>query len=147
MKGETEDGSRARRGFGLWRLLPFFGLLLLVFGNARHGFDGHADQDGARMIFFALFLAGFVAVYGRPTLFGAGVTASVEARRRTSRFAAIGVAALAVAGAALFSQAGWLGLWTPQSRADWQVAALDLGAAWLYLLHFHAAATWAREAD
>jgi hypothetical protein len=146
MKAETEDRSQGRRGFGLWRLLPCFGLLLLVVGNARHGYGGHADQDGARTIFFALFLGGFVAVYGRPSLFGAGVTASPEARQRSSRFAAMIVAGLAIAAAALFSQAGWLGLWTPRSRSDWQIVAMDLAAAWLYFLHFHAAATWQRDA-
>lgn len=147
MKTGTEDQPQSRRGFGLWRLLPSFGMLLLAAGNVRHGFGGPADHDGARTAFLALFLAGFIAVYGRPTLFGAGVTASREMRARTSRFAAILVAAIAVAGAALFSQAGWLGLWTPRSRADWQLVAVDLAAAWLYLLHFHAAATWRGETD
>jgi hypothetical protein len=134
------EGSEVERGrgLGLWRLLPFFGLLLLPVGNLRHAFAMPGDTDGARTLFFGLFIAGFVAVYGQPSLFGGGVTAPRAARQRTSRFAAIAVAAIALVGAAAFSQAGWLGLWTPRSRTDWLVVALNLGAAWLYLLHFHA---------
>jgi hypothetical protein len=138
--------DRGGRGLGLWRLPPYFGLLLLAVGIVRHGLGGPVDPDGARTAFFALFLAGFIAVYGRPALFGAGATAPRPARERTSRFAAMLVGALALAGAAAFSQAGWLGLWTPRTRTDWQMVALDLASVWLYALHFHAAWSERREA-
>jgi hypothetical protein len=143
----NEGGVRRGTGLKLSRLLPGFGLLLLAIGNIRHAIGGPADADGARTTFFALFLAGFIAIYGQPSLFGAGITAPKAARERSSCFAAILVAGVALAAAALFSQAGWLGLWTPRTRADWLMVALDLGSVWLYALHFHAAATWPRKPD
>jgi hypothetical protein len=152
MRDQRDETVSEAKGSGrrLWRLLPAFGLLLLVVGNVRHGLAGHADHDGARTVFLALFLAGFVAIYGQPSLFGAGTPATIEGkarRARSTRFAASLVAALALGAAALFSQAGWLGLWSPTSRADWQVVAMDLAAAWLYALHFHAAWNERGEAD
>lgn len=140
---DATDGSETqkRRGLQLWRLLPFAGALLLFAGNVRHGLAGHSDHDGGRTVFFALFLAGFVAIYGQPPLFGAGVATTAEARaarQRAFAFAATCVAGIALVAAALFSQAGWLGIWTPRSRADWELVALDLASIWLYALHFHA---------
>jgi hypothetical protein len=147
----SDDGTRQGRGIsglGLWRLLPYAGVLLLVLGNVRHGLGGHDDHEGPRTVFFALFLAAFIAAYARPSLVQprAALTPGDRlARRRTSQVAATCLAWAALIGSALCSQSGWLPIWVPRTGSDWELVTLDLAAAGLYILHFHAVWTWGRD--
>ena len=148
----SDEGTRQSRGIGglgLWRLLPYAGVLLLVLANVRHGLGGHDDHEGPRTAFFALFLAAFIAAYARPSLVlaRAALTAAERlARRRSGQVAATALAWAALIGCALCSQSGWLPIWVPRTGSDWELLTLDVAAAGLYILHFHAVWTWGRAA-
>ena len=141
MMGESGSQGYRRRSSGLWRLLPFAGLLLLAAGiHAYAGEPPGAGHDGGRMIVIALGLAAFFSVYGpeRQARFdGEGAVRKSKAARST-RVGLSAAALFALAGGLLFASGLPHGLRPPANGVDWLLAGCAVVAAGLHARSIHA---------
>jgi hypothetical protein len=132
---DTPDGPAPRRRRatgGLWRLLPFATIALLIVGNYRHATEGRMPGiDGQDYVILALLVAAFLAFYGKPA-------PAEEMERVAYRAWGAIAAAILAAGAALLFSLPWFARFMPHSMADWRVAGMDLIVVWLLVDFFHA---------
>jgi hypothetical protein len=133
----SDPSPRRRRTGGLWRLLPFATIGLVILGNYKHASEGRMPGlDGQDYVVLGLLIAAFIAAYGRPA-----APDAVAAPRRAA-LGPIAATILAVAVALLFSLPAFA-RFAPHSAADWRVAGMDLVIAWLLVDFFQA---WLRPA-
>ena len=140
MEDEADGGTRRRQSRGLWRLLPFAGLLLVLIGAFSYASEPHgADPDAGRMIVLALVLAAFFSVYGpegQARLEAAGAVREKRAARSTGVGLAAGLA-FALAAAILLVSRTMPHLHAPASGIDWMLAACAVAAVSLYARSLH----------
>ena len=141
MTDDSETSRHRRRRSGLWRLLPFAGLLLLLSGIHAYATEAPgAGQDGGRMIVIALGLAAFFSIYGPEGQARFDTDASLRKPKaaRSTRIGLLAACLFALAGGALFASGLPNGLRPPANGVDWLLAGCAVVAVGLYARSIHA---------